>query len=268
MNDTERRAAGAGNFGEITTAKLRRCKVAELRVGTSGWHYEHWNEIFYPYDLKAKQRLEFYARHFDTVEINNSFYRLPSRDTFLTWARKTPHDFVFTVKASRFITHMKKLKQPEEPLSRFSSNSEGLGEKLGPILFQLPPRWKRNPTRLEEFLEVLPEGRRYAFEFRDETWLHGDIYQLLEEANCALCAASSPSFPEVRRATADFAFLRFHGGEDLYASKYSQDELSDWVTYARALLEEGRDVYAYFNNDAFAYAIDDAAFFREAVLRD
>lgn len=235
--------------------------MAELRVGTSGWHYRHWRDIFYPSDLDTRDWLAFYARHFDTVEINNSFYRLPSREVFVSWREKAPPGFTFTVKANRFITHVKRLNDPRESLSRFFLNMEGLGDKLGPILFQLPPRWKANPARLQEFIGVLPPGYRYAFEFRDPSWFLPEIYRLLEDANCALCAASSPAFPEVRRATADFAFLRFHGGKILYGSKYSGEELADWASYARRLLQEGRDVYAYFNNDACGYALEDARAF-------
>ncbi len=239
--------------------------MAELRVGTSGWHYDHWREVFYPPGLPSGQYPSFYAGHFNTVEINNSFYRLPGHATFRSWAAKAPPGFVFAVKASRYITHMKKLRDCGEALEKFLKNAGGLGEKLGPVLFQLPPRWKINPHRLEEFIEALPRANRYAFEFRDETWLHEDIYRLLEKHNCALCAASSPSFPQTRRITADFAFLRFHGGEAPYSSKYAIDELKEWAAFARTLSAEGRDVYAYFNNDAFGYAIEDAVKFRELV---
>ena len=240
--------------------------MAELRVGTSGWHYEHWREIFYPPGLKAGEWLSFYARRFDTVEINNSFYHLPSRDTFSSWADMVAPGFTFAVKASRYITHMKKLASPGEAPAKLLENAKGLGGKLGPILFQLPPRWRRNPARLEDFIRALPGGLRYAFEFRDETWLHDDIYRILEAGNCALCIASSPYFPQARRVTADFAFLRFHGGEILYGSKYSRAELEQWAAFARAILGEGRDVYAYSNNDAFGYAVEDAGNFRDLVL--
>jgi uncharacterized protein YecE (DUF72 family) len=232
--------------------------MAELRVGTSGWHYAHWREVFYPQEIESGEYLHFYAGHFNTVEINNTFYRLPGYATFRSWAARVPPGFVFAVKASRYITHMKKLKDPGETLSGLVKNARGLGKKL-------PPRWKQNPHRLEEFLGALPRVSRYAFEFRDETWLNEDIYRLLEEYNCALCAASSPSFPRARRTTADFAFLRFHGGEVLYGSKYSEGELKEWAAFARGLLDEGRDVYAYFNNDAHGYAIEDARMFRELV---
>jgi len=241
--------------------------MADFRVGTSGWHYDHWRGVFYPPGLKKGEWLAFYAGSFDTVEINYSFYRLPSRSNFEAWARQAPPGFIFAVKASRFITHVKKLRDPHQPISRLMESAGGLGGKLGPILFQLPPRWRKNLSRLEEFLVALPSQHRYAFEFRDETWLDDDVYALLEAANCALCISSSPSFPQSRRVTADFAFLRFHGGEDLYSSKYSRKELKEWSTFAASILEEGRDVYAYFNNDAFGYAVEDAGVFRELVSK-
>ena len=239
--------------------------MAALRVGTSGWHYKHWERAFYPADLKPEDWLPFYASRFGTVEINNSFYRLPSRDAFVSWAEKVPPGFTFAVKASRYITHMKKLRAAGESLSNLLENAGGLGEKLGPILFQLPPHWQRDPSRLEEFIALLPGGVRCAFEFRDETWLHDDIYRILESGNCALCIASSPAFPSTRRITADFVFLRFHGGDIPYGSKYSREELEEWATFTRSLLEAKRDVYAYFNNDAFGYAVEDARIFKELV---
>ncbi len=234
-----------------------------MRVGTSGWHYPHWKGVFYPRELRSGEWLPFYASRFDTVEINNSFYRLPSRETFSAWARSVPSGFVFAVKASRFITHLKKLKEPGDALSALLGNASGLGDSLGPILFQLPPRWKRDTTRLAAFAEALPPGYRYAFEFRDESWLHPETYRILEDKGMALCIADSPSFPRSRRLTAPFAFLRFHGGAVLYGSKYSQKELRGWASFARSLLESGIDVYAYFNNDARGYAVEDAALFRE-----
>lgn len=199
------------------------------------------------------------------MEINNSFYRLPSRDTFASWSQKVPPGFIFAVKASRFITHRKKLQACGEALSGLLLNASGLGNKLGPVLFQLPPRWRANPPRLQEFVASLPAERRYAFEFRDESWLQDDIYDILRSANCALCVADSPAFPRSRRVTADFVFMRFHGGETLYGSKYSRGELEDWAAFARSMLRDGHDVYAYFNNDASAYAVEDAATLRALV---
>lgn len=235
--------------------------MSELRVGTSGWHYGHWRGVFYPPHFGTREWLSYYARSFDTVEINNSFYRLPSRETFAAWAREVPPGFVFAVKGSRFITHLKKLRGVGEAVETFLDHATCLGEKLGPILFQLPPRWKANPSRLEEFAASLPAGRRYAFEFRDESWLREEVYRVLEEHGCALCVASSPSFPSARRVTAGFCFLRFHGGEVLYGSKYSRRELKGWAAFARSLLRDGVDVYAYFNNDAYGYAVENALTF-------
>ncbi|MBC7254418.1 MAG: DUF72 domain-containing protein [Actinobacteria bacterium] len=239
--------------------------MADIRVGTSGWHYPHWRGVFYPRRLPARDWLEFYSRHFDTVEINNSFYRLPSRETFTAWREKVPDGFLFAVKASRFITHVKRLRDPHDALANFFHNMDGLEEKAGPVLFQLPPRWKADPERLRVFVRSLPSGRRYVFEFRDPSWFVPEVYGVLEEGGCALCAASSPVFPEARVETADFAFLRFHGGKVLYGSKYSPEELEEWAAYARSLLEEGKDVYAYFNNDAHGYAVEDAHSFLELV---
>ncbi len=239
--------------------------MAVLRVGTSGWHYAHWKSVFYPPHVKPEDWLSFYASRFDTVEVNNSFYRLPSRDAFISWREKVPAAFTFAVKASRYITHMKKLQAAGEALANLLDNAGGLGDKLGPVLFQLPPNWKRNPSRLDDFIAMLPAGGRYVFEFRDETWLHDDVYRVLESGNCALCIASSPSYPSAERITADFAFLRFHGGSVPYGSKYPRGELQKWAAFTRSLLQEGRDTYAYFNNDACGYALDDAATFKELV---
>jgi len=236
--------------------------MAMLRVGTSGWHYPHWKGVLYPVGLKTDAWLSFYAESFDTVEVNNSFYRLPSRETFSSWARSVPGDFIFAVKASRYITHRKKLKDPEEPLQRLMESAAGLGSKLGPILFQLPPRWNSNPERLRQFVKALPPGRRYAFEFRDPSWFNEEVYGILREGNCAFCVASSRNLPSVRQVTADFSFMRFHGGK-LPGGKYSRDELKEAADFTSGLLSGGKDAYAYFNNDAHGYAVQNARDFRE-----
>ncbi len=235
----------------------------KLYVGTSGWDYSHWREVFYPAGMAPEDYLAFYAAHFNTVELNNSFYRLPTREGFLAWGGKVPNDFVFAVKASRYITHRKKLKDPQPSVERLMLNAQGLGQKLGPVLFQLPPKWHANLERLREFVRVLPPSHRYAFEFRDPSWLTDEVFELLRVCGCALCVASSPSFPEERRVTADFLFLRFHGGKELYGSDYSRHELRDYARWARPELEAGKDLYAYFNNDARGYAISNALEFRE-----
>ncbi|MHB8779784.1 MAG: DUF72 domain-containing protein [Candidatus Geothermincolia bacterium] len=234
----------------------------ELRVGTSGWHYLHWRQVFYPGGLKPSGFLEFYARHFDTVEINNSFYRLPSREVFEGWAEQVPAGFLFAVKASRYITHIKKLKDPEEPIARLFSRAEGLGDKMGPSLFQLPPAWKRDVARLEACVASLPRGRRVAFEFREPSWFDPSVYEVLKRAGCALCVASSRRRPSVREVTAPFSFVRFHGGRSL-DSHYTGNELRSWAAWVEELLASGIDVYAYFNNDARGFAVRDAFRFKE-----
>jgi uncharacterized protein YecE (DUF72 family) len=252
--------AGAIIVLRALAATGRGVSMSELRVGTSGWHYAHWKDIFYPPEVKPADWLGFYARAFDTVEINNSFYRLPSRQVFEAWARTAPPGFVFAVKASRYITHRKKLKDPEQSLERLMENAAGLGKKLGVILFQLPPRWNSNPERLQGFIEALPRRHRYAFEFRDPSWLNEDVYRILSLSNCALCIADSHDRPGVRVLTADFSFFRFHGGR--LAGKYSRAELKDWASFAREVLDGGRDLYAYFNNDTHGFAVENARLFR------
>ena len=154
--------------------------TCEIRIGTSGYHYKHWQGPFYPKNISPDEMLDFYSQHFDTVELNNSFYRLPTEAAFDNWRESTPANFVFAVKASRFLTHQKKLKDPEERFGETSFREQlGYLHKLGPILFQLPPKWQVNPGRLESLLEALPRDHRYAFEFRDLTWIRPEINQLL-----------------------------------------------------------------------------------------
>jgi len=158
-----------------------------IYIGTSGWHYKHWKGTFYPEDIKEKDQLAAYIQTFDTVEINNSFYRLPESETFVQWRKSVPDHFIFSVKGSRYITHMKKLKESTAALHALLKNASGLKEKLGPILFQLPPGWKMNTQRLEDFLKQLPSHFRFAFEFRNTTWYTEEVYALLRKYNCAFC---------------------------------------------------------------------------------
>ncbi len=155
-------------------------------TGTSGWNYKHRNNNFYPPELSRSEWLSYYCRYFSTVEINNSFYSLPKEQTFSAWKESVPDDFLFSVKASRYISHMKKLKNPESALEKFLSHIDFLGKKCGPVLFQLPPRWKKNTDRLKQFLSLLGPGRRYTFEFRDTSWFGKDVYQLLAEKNALM----------------------------------------------------------------------------------
>jgi len=232
--------------------------TAKLYIGTSGWSYKHWTDIFYPSDLPQSKWLKFYAGRFSTVEINRSFYRLPSKDTFEAWEKETPEEFIFAVKASRYITHLKKLKGTEEAVEKLLENARGLGRKLGPILFQLPANWHANISRLEDFIRLLPSHYSYAFEFRHGSWLQEGVYELLRSKNIALAITDSPNWPTSFEVTASFAFIRLHGGRILYASKYSDAELSKWAKIIKDLLSRDLAVFVYFNNDAYGYAVQNA----------
>lgn len=228
------------------------------RIGTSGWHYPHWRGAFYPKALAAKDRLAYYAGIFDTVEINNAFYRLPSEAAVQGWADGTPPGFVFACKASRYITHMKKLKDPRESLASFLQRIAGLGDKLGPVLFQLPPNWRPNPGRLEAFLEALPRKQRFAFEFRDARWDEPEVLRLLERYGAAFCCFDLGGRTSPVRVTADFAYVRLHGPGAPYRGSYSEAALADWAVRFADWQESGLDVYCYFDNDERAYAANNA----------
>jgi uncharacterized protein YecE (DUF72 family) len=232
--------------------------MGKLQIGTSGWVYKHWMGIFYPSHLPSDQQLSFYAQHFSTVEINFSFYRLPERSVFESWREQTPPEFLFAVKGSRYLTHMKKLKDPIEPLSRLMERVEGLQEKLGPILFQFPHTWHLNLERLQSFLELLQTygQQRFTFEFRHSSWLIPQVYKLLENASVALCLPVSPTVPLDVRLTAPWTYIRMHTGQ--YSVGYSDEELSIWANRIRLFLQQEADVYVYFNNDPDGHAIHDA----------
>ena len=228
-----------------------------IYIGTSGWNYKDWRTTFYSEKLSPKEWLAYYARHFHTVEINNSFYHLPTVAVFKKWFHDTPPHFIFSVKGSRFITHMKKLKEPHEITKKFLTHVSYLKEKLGPILFQLPPRWKVNRERLASFINALPQKGRYVFEFRDNSWFTDAVFMLLEKNNIAFCVhdmmgSSCPSL-----MTGSFAYMRFHGTLLKYDGKYSHDQLMKWRSFIQECHKKG-DVYIYFNNDTHGYAIQNA----------
>jgi len=227
-------------------------------VGTSGWHYDHWRDRFYPEKLVKAKWLEFYASHFTTVELNNSFYRLPSEAAFATWRDSSPANFTFAVKVSRFITHIKRLKDTAEALENFVSRARILREKLGPLLYQLPPNMHRNDEVLESFLSTLPQGMKHVFEFRHESWVNEGVFEILRRYNVGLCVFDMPSFSCPLVATADFAYVRFHGSTGLYWSCYSDEELADWAKGLANLAANLKAVYIYFNNDAEAFAVRNA----------
>jgi uncharacterized protein YecE (DUF72 family) len=232
-----------------------------LFIGTSGWQYRHWRGTFYPEKLAQSRWLDHYTERFRTVEVNNTFYHLPEASTFEKWRERTPADFVLAVKMSRFLTHLKRLRDPKEPVARFMSRAEKLGSKLGPVLLQMPPQMDAEPERLAEALEQMPRGVRVAAEFRHESWFRDQVYEILHEHDAALCLADSPRrrTPFVR--TADWGFVRFHEGRASPHPCYGEKALETWVERIGELFGPRLDVYAYFNNDGRACAIRDAIVF-------
>ncbi len=228
--------------------------AAEIRIGTSGWHYRHWVGTFYPAGLKSTEMFAYYRRFFDTVELNNSFYRLPTPEALRAWRDSAPAGFSFAVKGSRFLTHNKKLKEPEQALQNLLPRAEILGEKLGPILFQLPPKWKVNVERLEYFLQALPRFQRYAFEFREPTWHVQSVYDVLRRYNAAYCIHELAGFHTPIVLTADFTYVRLHGPGGKYQGCYTEAKMRQWAAQIKQWRSQLRAVYVYFDNDDSGYA--------------
>ncbi|MGB3224384.1 MAG: DUF72 domain-containing protein [Desulforhopalus sp.] len=227
----------------------------QIRIGTSGYQYDHWKEIFYPENLAKSDWLEHYCEHFNTVEINNTFYNLPKPETFSKWREKVPENFCFALKFSRYGTHRKKLKDPQKFLPNFIEGASMLHEKLGPILVQLPPKWNANPERLDEFLEKVPGKLRFALEFRDTSWLIDPVFKVLEKYGAALCIHDLiDNHPDL--TTSEWVYYRFHGKD--YGGDYSYQKLRAVAEKLAAHSAAGRDVYAYFNNDLEGHAIHNA----------
>jgi uncharacterized protein YecE (DUF72 family) len=229
-----------------------------IRIGTSGWSYHHWLGTFYPKGTRQQDLLAVYAERFESVEINRTFYKLPAAETVAAWRAKAPAGFVFAAKASRYLTHRKKLKDPEEPVARLLGCVEALGEKLGPVLFQLPPRWRVNPERLGRLLEELPDKHRYAFEFRDPSWHEPKTLELLSKRGAAFCIFDLAGKRSPIAVTADFVYIRLHGPGAAYQGSYDGRTLSGWARRIKRWSEAGKDVYCYFDNDEKAYAPHDA----------
>ena len=228
----------------------------KIHIGTSGWHYKHWLDVFYPPGTKPAQMFQFYAQHFDTVEINNSFYHLPSAKTFDNWRDSSPPKFCFAVKASRFITHMKKLKDPKPSSEKFFLVADRLENKLGPILFQLPPRWKVNVERFAEFLESLPERHKYVFEFRDASWFVPEVYALMRRHKAAFCIHDFADMKVPHEITANFTYIRFHGPTSAkYFGSYSKAQLRAWAERIKDWSRQLSSIYVYFNNDPGGEAV-------------
>jgi uncharacterized protein YecE (DUF72 family) len=235
-------------------------------VGTSGWSYDHWAGVLYPRGASSLERLDAYAREFDTVEVNNTFYRWPKDEVFATWRERTPEGFVFTIKASRGLTQFRKLNDPDAWLERMESGLARLERKRGVLLFQLPPHFACDLERLDAFLGRV-EGRRVAVEFRHPSWEREETYQVLERHGAAYCVMSGANLPCVLRATADFVYVRLHGpdAQHMYAGSYSEGDLRWWADRVGEWRSQGRDVYAYFNNDGDGHAVRNALRLRELV---
>jgi uncharacterized protein YecE (DUF72 family) len=254
-------------------AATRRSIVrAQPRVGCSGWNYNAWRIAFYPERLPARRWLEFYASRFDTVEVNNTFYRLPERATFAAWHRQAPPDFLFSVKASRFLTHMKRLREPEEPLARFFSRASAFGRRLGPVLYQLPGNFTIELGRLEAFLDALPRlssGKRirHVMEFRHPSWYVAETYHLLNRRGVALCLHDKEGSEIDEPIDGPFLYVRFHGTSGRYHGSYDRRALTRWAHRLAEQAQEGRQVFAYFNNDPGAAAVDNALTLRSALRK-
>ena len=233
------------------TAKRR----GRLRLGTSGYRYDHWKGVLYPDDLPRDRWLRRYAERFDTVELNTTFYGLPEPEAFEEWREEVPEGFCYSLKFSRYGSHMKKLKDPEGTIGTFLERAERLEDRLGPILVQLPPHWGADPDRLGAFLEAAPSRRRWSVEVRDPSWLCRAVFEVLREHGAALCIHDMiDDHPRVR--TTDWLYLRYHGQD--YAGAYSPQRLSAEADRIADWLNEGLDVYAYFNNDLGGHAVADA----------
>jgi len=227
--------------------------------------YRHWRGLLYPRQRLDRSELEIYADRFDTVEVNNSFYRLPDRHVFEGWRTGSPKGFLFAVKASRYLTHMKKLRDPEEPLRRLMDSAAGLEEKLGPVLFQFPARWNADLGRLQDFVGALQRypRHRFAFEFRHRSWLGPHTYRLLERAGAALCLPVAPDVPLDRRLTADWTYVRFHRGRR--GIGIGRCQLEGWAERLDDYRRQRVDAYVYFNNDTAGHALEDAAMLMDLV---
>jgi len=230
----------------------------QIRVGTSGWHYNHWVGRFYPHDLPKSKWLEFYAEDFDTVEINNTFYQLPKEVSVRNWYKRAPEKFVFTVKANRFITHIKRLKDAGEALVSFAERMAIFMEKLGPVLYQLPPSMHKDLNLLKQFGRIVPKDTPPVFEFRHKSWFSKDTFRLLDKCGLGFCVHDMPGIESPRVITAEVIYVRFHGSTGQYEGNYTDNSLENWAGWITDHKREVKSIYAYFNNDLNAYAVYNA----------
>lgn len=227
-----------------------------VRIGTSGWNYDHWQGGFYPHGLPRNRWFSHYCGTFDTVEINNTFYHQPENRTFDGWREQAPNGFLYAVKANRYLTHMRKLNDPREPLDRFLNGARRLKDHLGPILYQLPPNWRKDLRRLRTFAELVPSRLTHVIEFRNRDWLAEDTYELLTEYQLCLCVHDMLA-RHPRRVTGKSVYVRLHGTGEKYGGKYRPSRLRGWANWIAEAAQE-RKVFVYFNNDAEGYAVRDA----------
>ena len=235
----------------------------DIRIGTSGWYYDHWKKLFYPVDLPKSKWFEHYAKHLDTVEINNTFYHLPKEQSIQRWHKLAPKGFLYAVKANRYITHIKKLKDTSEPLLRFFDRIRLLKGNLGPILYQLPPSLLQDLDLLKSFIKLLPKKQTAIFEFRHSSWYSDDTFNLLDKLKVGFCIHDMPGKESPRVVTSDIIYIRFHGTTRRYAGSYSKSTLQNWAKWLKDQTRKARAIYIYFNNDEHAHAIKNAKQLKE-----
>lgn len=239
--------------------------AGKIHIGTSGYSYPGWKGQFYPRHLKPGDWLSYYSSQFNTVEINSSFYGLPPKSNLKKWAGQTFPSFVFSLKASRYITHFKKLNQPQQALATFLDTASTLGKKMGPVLFQLPANFSRDIERLKIILG-LARGFKFVFEFRHDSWFEPEVYHWLQRKGCGMVISSAPCFPYHEQATGDILYIRLHGEQKLYHSAYSQERLLYFAAMIKKYSSQGIETYAYFNNDALSHAFRDALRLKQLLL--
>jgi uncharacterized protein YecE (DUF72 family) len=238
--------------------------MAKILIGTSGWTYASWKGPFYAKDLPSRDYLDFYTKEFPPTEVNYSFYHLPKRSTYERWRTQVPAKFLFAVKASRFITHIKRLHDAQDAWKLFIENASALGPHLGPILFQFPPSFRIDADRLKHFLQqaqTTADGvgpLKLVCEFRHDSWFTEEIYELLRARGVALCIADGAKYARRDVITADFAYIRYHGRNRMFASDYTDKELTAEAALIQRYKQDGLDVFVYFNNDAMGYAVKNA----------
>ena len=234
-----------------------------IKIGCSGYSYKHWREVFYPAKLATTLWLEYYSHFFPTVELNTTFYNLHGQKTFEAWIKNSPEGFTFSVKAYRLITHMKKLKEPQEALAKFYERIALLGQKLGPVLYQLPPHWHYNHDRLVDFLKLLPADMQHTIEIRDPSWLNDRFFTALSDHQAAYCITSLPDYKTPVVRTAPFSYFRFHGSGQMYYYDYTLEELKQWRDEIVRLSGDGHPAYIYFDNDPHGWAVKNAQQLKE-----